>query len=73
MSGFKHHLMHRIGDKAREFKEKGNSDGATGLTMVGLGMALAPIPIIGVPLMLWGGVKAYKGFKKEKESGQSGH
>ena len=71
--GMKHQIMHALGHGARHEREKGNSESATGLTMVGIGMALMPIPIVGLPLMLWGGVKAIKGFKKHKDDDPSGH
>jgi hypothetical protein len=54
MSRFIHHLVHAIGHGAKHARDKGEHDKANSLILVGIGIVLLPIPILGVPLLIWG-------------------
>lgn len=48
------HVLHALGHSSRHEREKGHTKRANGLILIGMGLVLLPIPIIGLPLIVWG-------------------
>ena len=51
---FTQQLIGGIGRQAVVQRQKGNVSGSDGWIMIGLGVLLLPIPIIGIPLLIYG-------------------
>lgn len=64
--GIQHHIMHALGHTIHKEREKGNTETANALGLIGLGIVLLPVPFIGIPLLIWGGVKAFQGSQEPK-------
>jgi len=60
MDPFWRSVFQSIGQSARRERRLGNHDKANGLVLIGLGIFLLPIPIIGIPLMIFGFRKLLK-------------
>lgn len=54
------HFVHHLSHQASRERAKGNAEGANGMALIGLGIVLMPIPVIGLPLLVWGIVKLCK-------------
>ena len=61
------HFLHHLSHQASHERAKGNADGANGMALIGLGILLMPIPVIGLPLLVWGIVKLFKNPPSKNE------
>lgn len=53
-----HSFMHALAHQAHKERHKGNHSRANGIWLILLGFFLLPVPIVGVPLMIWGFAQA---------------
>jgi hypothetical protein len=53
-----HAVMHAARKQAAAEREKGHPNKASAIMLIGSGLVLLPIPIIGLPLLIWGICKA---------------
>jgi hypothetical protein len=53
------HLLHALGHVSRHEREQGHPKRANGLLLIGFGIVTLPIPIIGLPLIVWGIINCF--------------
>jgi hypothetical protein len=54
------HLIHHCANAAKEARDKGESSKASGFMLIALGVFLLWIPIIGIPLIVYGFIRLLK-------------
>jgi hypothetical protein len=54
-------VVQGMGRAIRQEHKNGNTNTAGGLTLLVIGFFLLPIPIVGLPMMIWGIIKLCKG------------
>lgn len=52
-------VMHHVAHQAGHARQQGKKDQANAMAMIAFGIFLLPLPIIGVPLLIWGLVKLF--------------
>ena len=57
---FQKHSIEGLAHASKHARAEGESSKANGLALIGLGFMLIWIPIIGVPLIIWGVVKLFE-------------
>ncbi len=58
---FQKHLVEGLAHASKHAREHGEPAKANALVLIGVGVATIWIPIIGIPLIVWGFIKLAKG------------
>jgi hypothetical protein len=53
------HMLHAVGHQAHHERHAGNTKGANALVLFGVSLLLMPIPIVGIPLMIYSIAKVF--------------